>query len=143
MSTDLIDRLDELFKRLPMYARSSLETEFGELDSAKKYYEKYIHKHKNGIFMSTFASESTLHPEVFNRILGDMGYDGIVYKEDGYNNEYVVFKSNQSKLTSNKNPTASPDIRYSTTGTREITMPSAPKKAVRFRTAFFGAEGEI
>ena len=122
MSTDLINRLDELFERLPMYAKNALEEEFGSLDSAKDYYKEYIGKHKNGIFMSTFASESTLYPEVFNRILGNMGYDGIIYKEDGYSNEYVVFRSNQSKQTSNTNPTSSDDIRYSL---RNDDLPSA------------------
>ena len=49
------------------------------------------------------------------------GYDGIINTLDGrgWANEYIVLDSNQAKLTSNKNPTADPDIRYSFSGTAE------------------------
>lgn len=53
--------------------------------------------------------------EVFNKILRELGYDGII--ADGSNGidglEIVAFRENQPKLTSNKAPTADPDIRYS------------------------------
>ncbi len=55
----------------------------------------------------------------FVESLKKQGYDGIVIHTDydsnvfGENNtQYVVFDSNQIKLTSNKNPTANEDIRY-------------------------------
>ena len=43
------------------------------------------------------------------------GYDGIINTLDGrgWANEYIVLDSNQAKLTSNKNPTKDPDIRFS------------------------------
>ena len=40
------------------------------------------------------------------------GNDGIIIKADKYDSLYVVFESNQIKLTTNKTPTTSPDIRY-------------------------------
>ena len=45
------------------------------------------------------------------------GYDGIINSLDGrgWANEYIVLDSNQAKLTSNKNPTVDPDVRYSLT----------------------------
>ena len=53
--------------------------------------------------------------EVFNKILRELGYDGII--ANGSNNidglEIVAFKENQPKLTTNINPTTDPDIRYS------------------------------
>lgn len=53
--------------------------------------------------------------EVFNRIIRELGYDGII--ANGSNNidglEIVAFEPNQAKLTTNTNPTANPDIRYS------------------------------
>ena len=114
MSTDLESKLDELFERLPMYAKNTLKAEYGNVDSAKQYFREYISKHKNGTFLSVFPKKANIHPEVFNNwVLANMGYDGIVYEEDGYNTEYVVFQSNQSKLTSNTNPTSNPDMRYS------------------------------
>lgn len=43
------------------------------------------------------------------------GYDGIINSLDGrgFANEYIVLDSNQAKLTSNLNPTADQDTRYS------------------------------
>ena len=43
------------------------------------------------------------------------GYDGVINNMDGagWANEYVVLNSNQAKLTTNKNPTSDPDVRYS------------------------------
>lgn len=43
------------------------------------------------------------------------GYDGVIgYMDEGYGvKEYIVLDSHQAKLTSNKNPTADADIRYS------------------------------
>jgi hypothetical protein len=53
--------------------------------------------------------------EVFNKILRELGYDGII--ATGSNNidglEIVAFREDQPKLTTNKTPTASKDIRYS------------------------------
>ena len=53
--------------------------------------------------------------EVFNKILRELGYDGII--ADGSNGidglEIVAFRENQPKLTTNKKPTADADIRYS------------------------------
>ena len=113
-STDLESKLDELFERLPMYAKNTLKAEYGNVDSAKQHFREYISKHKNGTFLAVFPNKANIHPEVFNNlVLANMGYDGIVYEEDGYSNEYVVFKSNQSKVTSNTNPTMNPDFRYS------------------------------
>ncbi len=53
--------------------------------------------------------------ETFNKILRELGYDGII--ADGSNGidglEVVAFKENQAKLTTNESPTGDPDIRYS------------------------------
>ena len=57
----------------------------------------------------------TEHVEVFNKILRELGYDGIIATDsngiDGM--EIVAFNENQPKLTTNTSPTADPDIRYS------------------------------
>jgi hypothetical protein len=53
--------------------------------------------------------------DVFNQILRELGYDGIIATDsngiDGM--EIVAFNENQPKLTTNTAPTADPDIRYS------------------------------
>ena len=57
----------------------------------------------------------TEYVDVFNKILRELGYDGII--ADSSNNidglEIVAFRENQPKLTSNTNPTESDDTRYS------------------------------
>lgn len=113
-SSDLRTKLDELFDRLPIYAKNALKAEYGDLNSAKRYFDEYIGKYGNGGFLSIFPNKASIHPAVFNsQVLRNMGYDGIIYREDGYSDEFVVFKSNQAKLTTNTNPTMSDDIRYS------------------------------
>lgn len=56
----------------------------------------------------------TEYVDVFNQILRELGYDGIVANQsnniDGY--EIVAFHENQPKLTSNTNPTTSDDLRF-------------------------------
>ena len=56
----------------------------------------------------------TEYVDVFNQILRELGYDGIIANQsnniDGY--EIVAFHENQPKLTSNTNPTFSDDMRY-------------------------------
>ena len=56
----------------------------------------------------------TEYVDVFNQILRELGYDGIIANQsnniDGY--EIVAFHENQPKLTSNTNPTSSDDMRY-------------------------------
>lgn len=65
-----------------------------------------------GVDMADIYAEEV---EVFNRILRELGYDGII--ADGSNGidglEIVAFNENQPKLTSNENPTTDKDIRYS------------------------------
>lgn len=50
--------------------------------------------------------------------LREMGYDAIVWNYGG-STEVSVFESNQIKLTSNKNPSANSDIRYSVSEKRD------------------------
>ena len=56
----------------------------------------------------------TEYVDVFNKILRELGYDGIIAYQsnniDGY--EIVAFHENQPKLTSNTAPTISDDMRY-------------------------------
>ena len=56
----------------------------------------------------------TEYVDVFNQILRELGYDGIIANQsnniDGY--EIVAFHENQPKLTSNTAPTISDDMRY-------------------------------
>ena len=50
---------------------------------------------------------------LLDRLKAD-GYDGIILADEEFGGtSYVIFDSNQAKLTSNENPTSSPDIRYS------------------------------
>lgn len=52
---------------------------------------------------------STLLEDVYDVF----GYDGVIYTNDDGTHEYVTFRSNQFKSTTNKNPTSDNDIRYS------------------------------
>ena len=75
-------------------------------------YEEYVEDISGGVGMYEIYEEEK---EVFNRILRELGYDGIIAygsnNIDGY--EIVAFNESQPKLTTNKNPTTNPDIRYS------------------------------
>ena len=107
-ANDLAARVEVIFDRLPMYAKNNLKDHYGDLDAAKKHFAKY----DNGTMLSVLCSQTEMHPGVFNNVLMNLGYDGVVYSEDGYATEYVAFESSQAKLTTNKNPTPNPDTRF-------------------------------
>ena len=109
MSKDLSSNVGKIFDRLPMYAKNNLVEKYGDLETAKKQFARW----DNGTMLSILCRATKMHPAVFNNILLNLGYDGIVYNEDGYATEYVAFKSNQAKTITNKKPTQNPDIRYS------------------------------
>lgn len=104
---DLSSDVDAIFGRLPMYAKNNLIDRYGDLDAAKRQFAKW----DNGTMLSILCRDTEMYPEVFNSVLLNLGYDGIVYAEDGYATEYVAFKSSQAKDTANKTPTKKPDIR--------------------------------
>ena len=83
------------------------ENRFAEYDSYEEYKADGM-----GVDLYEIYTEEV---EVFNQILRELGYDGIIaYGSndiDGF--EIVAFNENQPKLTSNKNPSDSKDIRYS------------------------------
>ena len=58
---------------------------------------------------------NSLMRDFYNVLTESIGYDGIIAEwnhGDGNSNVYVAFESNQSKNTTNTNPTSDPDIRY-------------------------------
>jgi len=57
--------------------------------------------------------DSLEEAKLFSKSLQKKGYDAIWIKDAKY---AIVFESNQAKLTSNEEPTQSPDIRYSFAG---------------------------
>ena len=81
---------------------------FDEYDTYEEYKADGL-----GVDMYEIYTEEV---EVFNKILRELGYDGII--ADHSNNieglEIVAFYENQPKLTTNSDPTDSDDIRYST-----------------------------
>lgn len=117
-SNDLAVNVGTIFDRLPMYAKNNIIEKYGDLDTAKKHFAKY----DNGTMLSILCKQTKMYPEVFNRILRNLGFDGIVYSEEGYATEYVAFESNQAKLTTNQTPTNNDDIRYSYTPPKSETF---------------------
>ena len=89
---------------------------FDEYDTYNEYREDGM-----GVDMYEIYTEEV---EVFNKILRELGYDGIIANHsnniDGL--EIVAFYENQPKLTTNTNPTPDPDIRYSERVTDEETL---------------------
>lgn len=88
-----------------------------DMEVWKNSYEEYdtYEEYKadgRGVDMYDIYAEEV---EVFNKILRELGYDGII--ADGSNGidgmEIVAFKENQPKLTTNTKPSSSSDIRYS------------------------------
>lgn len=115
---DLSSDVSAIFDKLPMYAKSNLREQYGDLETAKRQFAKW----DNGTMLSILCRDTEMHPQVFNTVLLNLGYDGIVYAEDGYATEYVAFKSSQAKATTNKTPTSNPDIRYALSETRSSIM---------------------
>lgn len=68
----------------------------------------------------------------FSKSLQKKGYDGIWLKDAKY---AIVFESNQAKLTSNEEPTQSPDIRYSFAGENAQTVDKYQLAAAKERLA--------
>lgn len=83
------------------------KNQFEEYDT----YEEYKADGR-GVDMADIYAEEV---EVFNKILRELGYDGIIADSsngiDGL--EIVAFNENQPKLTTNTNPSGNPDVRYS------------------------------
>ena len=65
----------------------------------------YLDQHMPHYYMDSVVANA------FSEELRKRGYDGVL--QSRYGDEVVVFDSNQIKLTSNKKPTSSPDMRYS------------------------------
>ncbi len=104
--------LDELFNRLPGYARNALEGEYGSIEQAKEY---YLNRQYDTL-LGTMPKRAGMHPEVFNNILQNMNYDGVIYDDGEFAPEYVVFSSGQIKSATDNIGTfdgSNPDIRYS------------------------------
>ena len=62
------------------------------------------------------AYEGRTMKEFYNVLTESIGYDGIIAEwshEGGTSNVYVTFNSEQSKYTTNTNPTTNPDLRFS------------------------------
>ena len=96
-----------------------------DMQKWRRYYPEYdtyeeYQEDMGGVGMYEIYTEEV---EVFNRILRELGYDGIIANGsngiDGY--EIVAFEENQPKLTTNKNPSSDPDMRYSDREIQPIT----------------------
>ena len=79
---------------------------YGEYDTYEEYRDDGM-----GVDIDMIYTE---HVDVFNKILRELGYDGIIaYQSNNINGfEIVAFNESQPKLTTNENPTSDPDIRY-------------------------------
>ena len=124
---DLSSDVGKIFDRLPLYAKNNLIEKYGDLEKAKQQCAKW----DNGTMISILCRATKMHPSVFNNILLNLGYDGVVYAEDGYATEYVAFKENQIKLTTNKTPTKKADIRYSLNVTEQSIKDAETDRAER------------
>lgn len=120
------DFVQELFRRLPGYAITNLESKYGSLENAQ---DQFVGK-RNEVLLSALPNDAGMNPEVFNNTLMNMGYDGVIAEDEGYGEEYVAFTSEQIKLAdpityddngniiplSKRFNRAKPDIRFSVYG---------------------------
>ena len=103
---------DELADKYLMMQYSSKEyAEKEKLSAIIDYIRDYVYR---GIDMHMPEYYMQDIGEDFRQELIKQGYDGVVQSKSG--DEVVAFYENQIKLTSNKNPTESNDIRYSMKG---------------------------
>ncbi len=97
----------------------------GDVDSAADIYEEVKLENGNGpvhlIHMLQETGADATYADLIEELkphyseLMAKGYDGVINYLSEYRGvkEYIVLDSNQAKLTSNTNPTADPDIRFS------------------------------
>lgn len=90
------------------------EFDYKQYQKYGKYdYDSYKEYQEDGQYTDMFMIYEE-YIDVFNSILRELGYDGII--GDHTNNinglEIVAFNENQPKLTTNLNPTSDPDIKY-------------------------------
>ena len=128
---DLSKNIDEIFHRLPLYAKNNIESIYDSIEEAKKYYATL----ENGTMLSILTRDTEMHPIAFNRVLQNMGYDSIRYEQDGYETEIVLFDSSQFKLVSNKKPTKSKDFRFSLTPA-QLRSAYSPQRQVQFNLKY-------
>ena len=111
---DILDAMDQYGER--NFATTYLYHKFKTREEAKKYrlstVIQYLQDKKYGYF-ETHIPEYYMQriANKFSEELKRRGYDGIL--QSLYGDEVVAFEPEQIKLTSNKNPTSDPDIRYS------------------------------
>lgn len=112
-------------------------------DFDKKYWQRWYDEYDTyeeyrddgmGVEIDMIYTE---YVDVFNKILRELGYDGII--ANGSNNidglEIVAFHENQPKLTTNRNPTYDPDIRYQERATEDISNRSLLANALESAAA--------
>ena len=105
----------------PFFAnkRNYLDKIYPEINNTREEIEEYSTEHEIGgrEFFKICNYLDDIGADV-SKILQNLGYDGIYY--EGYEDiEVVAYKSNQIKLTTNKNPTKKQDIRFSLKDTVE------------------------
>lgn len=111
---DILDAMEKYgetnFETVYLYSRfeTRKKAEAFRLSAALQYLSEkkysYVEQHIPEHFMMRIGNE-------FSAEIQRRGYDGVL--QSLYGDEVVAFNPNQIKLTTNKNPTASPDMRFS------------------------------
>ena len=107
------------------------DTDFGSWDASHRLAEALVERgiiaeEEYRIVLKTDSGYTRSDGDantVLRKMLQEKGYDGIIYRnyfETNGSVSYIVFDSNQAKLTDNETPTKNPDIRYSLKGVREL-----------------------
>lgn len=109
MGHDLTSNMMALFDAMPASMKLDVKSTYGSLENAANKYARYT----NGDMLAILPDAIDTVPAAFNFALMRMGYDGVVYQEEGYAREFVAFASEQFKYATNKNPTDREDFRFS------------------------------
>ena len=102
--------------------RVYLDKLYQEINNSKKDIEEYSVEHgiKGEEFIKICNYLNDIGADI-QSIMQSLGYDGIIYEHIGIV-EVVAYESNQIKLTTNKNPTTSNDIRFSLKDKADINL---------------------
>ena len=107
----------------PYIPTSDKILESGEVEFAPSFKDDFRNR------FSEAKNDAKLFPHTITEILKKHGYDGVAL-----GGAYVAFSPEQIKLTTNKNPTSDPDIRYSDRDVAPITNEDYSKVEKHFGT---------
>ena len=102
------------FNSNDLKGKAGSRTEKCYLNIKNPYYANSLFELADEIENGDYGETPKEMGENYKKYLEETGYDGVILEDEEFGGiSYIAFEPNQIKLTSNKNPSQNPDIRYS------------------------------